>query len=258
MGTFNPLFSGILDFGALIILLPIQLLLIWALICTLRRNHPGEVYAIWYAWSFFFILFLGLGFIANSNNISIVDVCGTRKDACSSIYKTLTDIGEELEFLTTIVTLALVPQLLTYLISGLFGTASAPRFVQQTQMIAVWGMIKFLAALGGILMAGSLTMRIEDPNDDKLHFGAGTIFTAGSASVAAAFFIATIHAIITDVFSGMVFREDGFPGILRAIHKWCTRRVPDTPPYTLTRTALIALLKSDAVYDFISQNRENT
>lgn len=240
------------------LVLVVDLLVIYGTIFVIRRRHPGEVYAIWYACSFFFIFFFGLSLIARVNNVSIEDVCGTHKDACRAVFETFTDIGGEAAFLGTIVTLALGPQLLTYLISGLFGTASAPRFVHPIQAIAVWGVIKFLAGLGGIIMAESIVLPLAESTEEHPHFGFGVLFSSGATCVAAAFMIAAVYTIVTDAFAGLAFKQDGFPGAIRAIHKWCTRYVPETPPYTLTRTALIALLKSDAVYDFISQNEEST
>jgi hypothetical protein len=48
-----------------------------------------------------------------------------------------------------VVGLVVVPQLLSYVLSGLSGSASRPVFVSQITNVAVWSLVKFLAALSG-------------------------------------------------------------------------------------------------------------
>jgi hypothetical protein len=66
------------------------------------------------------------------------------------IYKTLTEIDGELLLVGTIVYLGTAPQLFTYLLSGISGSATAPIYIRQIGLVAVWSLIKFLAGLGGI------------------------------------------------------------------------------------------------------------
>jgi hypothetical protein len=245
------------------LILTADVLIIYASIYALRRNHSGEVYVIWYAFSFFFVLFVGLTLIAIANNASVFDICGTHKDTCQTAYDHMTDPKAEAVFLAALVFLAIVPQLLTYLISGLFGTASTPRYVKHVQAVVVWSAIKFLSSLGGIIVSQSLALLIakatffEPQLGNVPHIGIGFVLRTGASFVAAAFLIAAVYMKLNAV-SATFLKEHGFPPALMAFHEWCTRHVPETPPYTPTRTALIKLLETDAVYDFIAQNREKT
>ncbi|UPK15807.1 hypothetical protein IVA93_37495 (plasmid) [Bradyrhizobium sp. 155] len=249
------LFYLLLDYVALFGL-AVDLFVIHMAIYAMRRNHPGEVYVIWYACSFFFILFFGLTLLARVNGIGIYEICGTHKETCQSIYDHLTDPKGEIAFLGVMVGLALGPQLMTYLISALWGTASAPKFVRHIQAIAVWSLVKFLAGLGGIVISQSLAVQMAGTTlyDENIpRIGILPIFAIGASSVAAAFMIAAIYTMLNDAWDSFL-EKHAAPPALMDIHKWCTRHVPKSSPYSMTRRALITLLESDAVFEYMADH----
>ena len=172
---------GLLAFiGAVIFLL----VLLVGSIGELNRQHSGEIYAIWYVFSFFFLLFFALYLTAEREGKEVTDVLGpSSAETLKAVYNYLTNIEDELLLVAAVVYLAIAPQLLTYVLSGLSGSATAPVFVRQIRTIALWSLIKFLAGLSGILLAHALA---------ELFLGKGNLrdFLQGVGIIAIAFFIA--------------------------------------------------------------------
>jgi hypothetical protein len=46
--------------------------------------------------------------------------------------------------------------------------------------------------------------------------------------------------------------------MLLKIHRWCSRNVPERPPHSLFRRAVIHLANSDAVHDYLTQSKQST
>jgi hypothetical protein len=63
------------------------------------------------------------------------------------------DVREEIYILLTVGSLLILPQILSYLISGMFGCGSPPSTVSR---IVTWSLIKFFCVLSGILAAQSI------------------------------------------------------------------------------------------------------
>jgi hypothetical protein len=66
------------------------------------------------------------------------------------------DVREELYILATLGALFILPQILSYLISGIFGCGSPPVLVSTVSRIVTWSLIKFFCVLSGILAAQSI------------------------------------------------------------------------------------------------------
>jgi hypothetical protein len=112
---------------------------------------------IWYIFSFAFLLFLGLHIAAWENNYRLTQMCGSYEGMCKAIYGSLTAVEDELYLLAAVTGLVLGPQLLTYVLSGIFGAAHAPKFVEQIRKFVLWSYIKFNACLSGIQAASGLS-----------------------------------------------------------------------------------------------------
>ena len=125
-----------------------------AFIFELRRRHSSGVYAIWYIFSFFLLLFFALYYYAERERTELTHLLGPSwVSTLEFVHHMLTDVEGEVQLVVAVLYLAVAPQLLTYLLSGISGSATPPVFVRQTASIAVWSVIKFLAGLGGILLA---------------------------------------------------------------------------------------------------------
>lgn len=223
----------------------------------LRNKYPHEAYVIWLVFSFLFSIFLPLAFIADrSTYTDLADVCGSYRATCTSIYSTLTNVNEELELVAIFAAITIAPQILAYFLAGVWGTATAPQYVWAIRQTAVWSFIKFEAGLGGIFMAQALAKFLTGGVVGAADFVPAFNFTATS------FVYALWHSQIGDAwdryYNKHFLGNETKPWYIQAIicfHKKCTRKIPTRPKPTLTRQAIIALLKSDAVWDYITRVR---
>jgi hypothetical protein len=238
----------------------VDLLLFAALlICgnlVLRQKHPHEVYVIWLVFSFLFSIFLPIAYIAETTHTDVDGVCTTYLVTCAKIYEMLTDFDDEVKFLFIFAAVTVAPQVLAYLLAGVWGTATAPQYVWVVKQTAIWSFIKFVAGLGGILMAQALAKLFAGKVVGLNDFLPAVNYTA------IAFAYATLNFWFRE--SWDKFYRNHFLGDrpepwyirwLIVFHKKCTRKIPTRPAPTLARRALIELAKSDAVYDYITRTR---
>jgi hypothetical protein len=226
----------------------------------MRDRHPTHIYAIWLVFSFFFFVFLSMGLVAERNNAGLTELCGSYKEACTTIYDMLTNFEDEILLVIILIGATIIPQVFAYILSALSGAATAPQYLWTIQQAAAWSFIKFSAGLSGILIAQPIA---------RFVVGKATLsaidFVPGVYFIGTAFFFAFMHLWVGDLWEGYYRRN--FIGearkkphirmLLRA-HKWSTRCIPETPPQSWQRRALIELLKSDAVYNFVTQTDVST
>jgi uncharacterized protein with PQ loop repeat len=142
--------ANVPEFGGVGHLILLTIFLVVA-VGILRERHAAEIYLIWYINSFFFIVFSALYFYSYDKYHHVSQACGSYEASCKAIYDYLTDTQSEIGLVAVLTSLAVLPQLLAYFLSGLSGTGAAPKFINQVQVIAVWSLVKFFAGLGGIL-----------------------------------------------------------------------------------------------------------
>ena len=127
-------------------------------ILTIRREHPHHVHTLWYIFSLticivsvlFFYIFKNAGSIQNS-------LLGGVPGAAAVIFMNASmDVRGEIYILLALIALFILPQIMSYLISGIFGCGSWPVLVSTISRIATWSFIKFLCVLSGILAAQSI------------------------------------------------------------------------------------------------------
>ena len=125
------------------------------LVWRLRKDHPHQIYIIWYAFSFFFVLFFFLFLAAGLNHVRLEEIFGeSRKETVALVLHYLQDAEAEIKMVLAVVGLVILPQWLTYFLSGLSGSASPPVFISQITEFAIWSLVKFSAALAGFVLAG--------------------------------------------------------------------------------------------------------
>jgi hypothetical protein len=220
-------------------------------------GYAREIYLIWYLNCFFFVLLFGMGLIAEKKNVHLTAVCGSYESTCHFVYDMLTNINDELALLGAIFVLAVIPQLMTYFISGVFGAATAPKFIGETITFVIWCFIKFSAGLGGILNAEPFVKMVVGKPVSYRDLGPGLLYTA------VPFILAGTYAwwrkdmpMVVDHHFG-----DKSESPLRRMHILFTRNVPEEPKlaaHSFERKALIELLKSDAVFDYVERESQNT
>jgi hypothetical protein len=167
------------DWGWGLVLVTGAAILVLFTASRLREQHAGELYLIWYINSLFFLLFLALEIVAAKNSVLITEVCGDAyKFACASVHEYLTDAKQEFILIGAIVGVCVGPQLLTYLLAGLFGAAIAPKFVWHIEQFVVWSLIKFIAALAGIRSATPFAKLLTHQPVAIAEFAYGLFFIA--------------------------------------------------------------------------------
>jgi hypothetical protein len=154
----------------LVILLPIIAI---AVVILTRKGCTAEINVIWYMFSLVFVIwwslnaaivFLGIDFPPLILN-GPADLPTRETEPWTKQYfyemarHYLTDIEAELGFVAAILIIAIVPQFLTYVLAGLSGCASAPKLIWEFETIAIWSLIKFLAAFGGFFTAVAVDVR---------------------------------------------------------------------------------------------------
>ena len=188
----------------------------------MKERYAANIHLIWYINSFFFVLFLGLGIAAEKNNTTLFEICGSYDANCKAAFEMLTNFRDEVYLIVAVTGLAIVPQWLAYTLSGFSGVAAYPKFIRQTQAIAVWSLVKFMAGLGGIICAGVVA---------KMVAGKQLITLKGLEEFAFGFFY-TVCAFVYAAFYVYLMTDDRDwrPFVKRAvtwIYKFSTRHIPE-------------------------------
>ncbi|MET4719484.1 glucan phosphoethanolaminetransferase (alkaline phosphatase superfamily) [Bradyrhizobium japonicum] len=133
----------------------------------LRRKHPGHVFTIWYAFWLMLILFSGLFYYvwASERSISGSILSGNSPIGGFIVWfqKTSMDFHDERYLIASIYIIVVLPQVFSYLVSGIFGCANRLVLVEWITAAVTWLLIKFLAVLSGILMAQAIAALYAKP-----------------------------------------------------------------------------------------------
>src|SRR6202035_1903662 len=85
----------------------------------ISQKHSRELYLLWYIFSVFFLLFFALNVAARWTGHEFRDFLGQY----AFVFDWFTNSADELLLVGGIIYLGIAPQLLTYVLSGLFGSA---------------------------------------------------------------------------------------------------------------------------------------
>lgn len=92
-----------------------------------------------------------------ASSIGIIDTQGAFQGAIgvrlNSFLKFMLDLNADIAIFSSILTIILLPQFVSYGMSGLFGSASAPLFVGATIRFFIWSIVKSLLVVAGIVLA---------------------------------------------------------------------------------------------------------
>jgi hypothetical protein len=76
--------------------------------------------------------------------------------AVNALLKFMLDIDADLKIFSSILAIVLLPQIVSYVLSGLFGCASAPIFVGGAIRFFIWGIVKSFVVAAGIVLSVAL------------------------------------------------------------------------------------------------------
>lgn len=206
-----------LSCGALVMLL--------RAIGELRPRHCASVRTVWYVFSLACIATFLTACWAISKGW--LDAQGKFQGEMGALINTLLSIGVDLEadflFLVSVVSLLIVPQMLSYVLSGLCGCASRLWLVGGSMAFLVWGVVKSFAVTSGIV--GTVVLV------GVCNGWPGLSWLSAAAILAVSFFTVTFSFVILHMYyeAGTLINwvRDHCPerliAWLRRRHEWATR-----------------------------------
>ena len=141
------------QFFIIAIILIISFLIILFSATKLANRSASDVRIIWY---FFSLALVGCYFVvAIAEKNGVISRTGTFKGeyglTLQSIMKCMLDINTDIQIFLVILGMIILPQILNYFFSGLFGCASEPIFIGEAFRVFFWSIIKSFVVAAGIL-----------------------------------------------------------------------------------------------------------
>jgi hypothetical protein len=135
----------------------IALVVLCVSIIILRREHAHHVHNLWYI---FFLTVICYSVLL----IYLFDTNGDHTSAMNlfDLYVPFaTDVKGEFYLVTGIVVLGILPQVISFIISGIFGCGSPPVLVSTITKITIFSLLKFLCILAGITTGTFVVLQIH-------------------------------------------------------------------------------------------------
>lgn len=210
-----------------------KIILIWAFIAfvtsanvwfarQLGRKHRFYIQVVSYCFSLSFTVVI---FVSTwANHIGVIDAQGMPHGKLGEVIThaldfTL-DLNGEIVLVLALLALLIVPQLLSYLISGVFGCAPDLLFFRQGSVFALWTLVKSFSAASGVLMAlGVVGYFYKWPKYDLL---AMSLFILTSKLLALSSLVALL--VYADFMTAFTSGRNPFLSIARKAHTWATRK----------------------------------
>ncbi len=209
-----------------------KIALLWALAVTfiimtvgtihrVRRGHRSYIQVVSYCFSFSFIVTIFVAIWAN--RVGAIDAQGLYHgkfgDLISYALEFTLDLNGELVIILALWSLLILPQLLSYVISGIFGCASDLILFRQGSVVAFWILVKSFSAASGVVAAIGPIGYLYSWNE----------FTPLKVSLSI-----LVSALLIFIAFGSLFLYVDFKGIFnnrqnpllnlsRRVHKWATR-----------------------------------
>jgi hypothetical protein len=139
--------------GAVILLIPQYLA-----IRSARHQHAEHVFSVWYLFGLSFVIVSGLFAYIYMNVLSQgrPGLQGWPASVVLFLFDAALDIRGEFYFVACASVFLLVPQLLAYFASGLYGCAHLPTTFKWIDRFVAWSLIKFFIILAGIMAAQTI------------------------------------------------------------------------------------------------------
>jgi hypothetical protein len=169
-------------------------------IFSVRERHPRQVYGVWYSFSLA-LCFSSVVFFSNPSYFERIfrltdnPSDGWLQRTVIFFLRSLVDEKGEISLIAAAMAIVVLPQQLSYFLSGIFGCAATPIPTRKISGIAMLSFIKFFAVYSGITLGSVLFIIWTRPSDIPLSY---TVTT----SVGALAMLATSFAIIVFYHAG--------------------------------------------------------
>ncbi|MDM0118862.1 hypothetical protein [Variovorax arabinosiphilus] len=144
-------------FGVSACIFFVALLIIGFLGTKLANRDPSDVRLIWYLFSLTTTLTIVVAWWASG--AGAINAAGSFRGTAGNwlmrLLMTTLDIETTLKVYAAVVGLIVAPQLLSWVLSGLFGCASAPRFIGPALRFLFWSTVKSFVVLAGVVLAAT-------------------------------------------------------------------------------------------------------
>lgn len=121
----------------------------------LSHKNGSDIRVVWYFFSLSLVATSGI--IWWAIEISAIDKHGSFHGYVGETIQHwlhfMLDLNTDLIIFSAIVALIAVPQLLCYILSGLFGSASVPFLIEESFKFFVWSLVKSFAVASGIFVS---------------------------------------------------------------------------------------------------------
>jgi hypothetical protein len=153
--------SSLSDFQAYIALAALTALALTGITLAGRKladKYGSDIRIVWYLLSLSTVCTLTVAIWARS--AGAIDAMGLFQgqwgSTLHSLLKFMLDLDTDINVLIAILAIVVVPQAVSYLLSGLFGCASAPILVGKAVSFFVWSVVKSFVVAAGILLTVSI------------------------------------------------------------------------------------------------------
>jgi hypothetical protein len=146
--------------------------------------------------------------------------------AINTFLKFMLDLDTDLKVFSSIVAMILLPQIASYLLSGLFGCASAPIFVGGAIRFFVWSIVKSFVVAAGIILSIALYGYFNNWNGWSAKGGASMLSMSGlllMLSFSVLFLYRDVHDSVAPPPTN---RPSKLLRLVAHIQRWLTRNIP--------------------------------
>lgn len=127
----------------------------WYSTTQLRRKHGSDIRVVWYFFALSLVATFGIAWQAA--DIGAINEHGAFQGSLGEIIKKLLDfmlnINADLKILIGIVLLIVLPQIISYVLSGLAGCATTPLLIEGSLRFLIWGLVKSFVVCAGIILS---------------------------------------------------------------------------------------------------------
>lgn len=132
----------------------VAILVIWYAGTKLADNHGSDLRIVWFLFSLSPVCTVIAAAWANSTGA--IDQSGSFQGswgkAIESFLRFMLDLDTDLKVFAAILAIFVIPQMASYLLSGLFGRASSPILIGKAFSLFVWSIVKSFVVASGILL----------------------------------------------------------------------------------------------------------